>query len=48
MFPIMVVSGYGQRHTIPVSGWTYQDLEAVALSYEASGYQVATGFGPAL
>lgn len=48
MFPIMVVSSNGKRHTIPVSGWTHQAVEAVALSYEASGYQVATGFGPAL
>jgi hypothetical protein len=41
--PIMVVSGKGQRHIIPVSNWSDRDLHAVALTYEASGFDVAIG-----
>jgi hypothetical protein len=43
--PIMVVTGNGQRHTIPLTGWSQTEASAVALTYEASGFAVSTGFG---
>lgn len=42
---IMVASGQGQRHIINIDGWSERERQAVALTYEASGFDVATTVG---
>ncbi len=39
---IMVASGQGQRHILNIDGWTDTERQAVALTYEASGFDVTT------
>lgn len=39
---IMVASGRGQRHILNIDGWSETERQAVALTYEASGFDVAT------
>ncbi len=39
---IMVASGQGQRHIIDIDGYSATERQAVALTYEASGFDVTT------
>lgn len=41
--PIMTVSKGTEEHIIPIAGWSDREVIAVALSYEASGFDVTTG-----